>query len=401
MKTAAIIAEYNPFHNGHALMIERLRREGGCTHIAAVMSGSFVQRGDCACADKRTRVMMALRGGVDLVVELPLPWAMSGAESFARGGVSLCGALGCFDALAFGSESGDISGIKAAARLLDSREAEAVLKERLLSGEGYASARSASLSSLDERLARLLSSPNDLLAIEYCRAIDKLSLPLEPVCVRREGASHDGGAVGGVASASFIRDRLADEESRDDVIARYIPAECTEPLVAAVAAGRAPASLSRLNRAIICRLLSMSAEELSLLPDAGEGLNNRVYRRVRELSGSDCGFEGLCDSIKCKRYTHSRIRRVVLSALLGLTRELGAGLPPYIRLLGMNARGRELLSAATPALPVVSRYSDLRRLDSRANDVFFAEIVASDIFGLATPSPPPASLEQSYQLVSL
>jgi len=402
MKTAAIIAEYNPFHKGHALHIERTRRQTGATHIAAVMSGNFVQRGDAACVGKRTRALMALRGGVDLVLELPLPWAMAGAQTFARGGVGIAAALGCTDVLSFGSECGDIDLIRRAAKLSDSAEAESKLRENLARGMTFAAARAQSLMNIDSECAALLSSPNDTLGVEYCRALAQYAPSIDPFCVNREGAAHDSAepAEGSApVSASYIRALL----SRGELAAceGLLPAASYELLKEAAGKGETPADLSRLDRMLIMTLRTMDTEQLAALPDVAEGLEHRIARCAAQLSGEDAGFEKLCNEIKCKRYTHARLRRVLLSALLGITSADADGTPPYVRVLAMNSRGREILAACSAReehLPIVTRAADAVSLDERGQRIFRLEALASDIFGLTLPCLPPAGADLSSRL---
>lgn len=402
MKAAAVIAEYNPFHRGHALHLERTRTQAGATHIVAVMSGNFVQRGDAACVDKHTRARMALRGGADLVVELPLPWAMAGAQTFARGGVALAAALGCVELLSFGSECGDGELIRRAAGLCETPEALQRLHEGLEQGMSYARARAYSLSEIDPDAARVLCDPNDTLGVEYCRALEQLAPHISPFCVRREGAAHDSAQAADAempVSASFIRSVLDGGDVSS--LCRHMPADAFALLEEAVLSGSAPARLSRLDRTLLLTLRSMTSQQLARLPDVTEGLEHRIARCAAEMSGSDCGFERLCDEIKCKRYTHARLRRILLSALLGLTAAHSMGTPPYLRVLAMNRRGRELLSAKQQCgapLPVITRSAQVTELDERGREIFNLETAAADIYGLTLDSVPEKGRDVSRRL---
>jgi len=206
MKIGGVIAEFNPFHNGHAALCDGARA-GGVTHLIAVMSGNFVQRGDLAITDKRVRAACALACGVDLVIELPLPWAMSGAQVFARGGVGLLAACGCVEVLTFGSESGQLESLQALAAEIGSPGVEDRLRELLPLGLTYAKARElAARDVLRDELAGRLSSPNDLLGIEYLRAAQAADWNPEISLIKRLGVAHDGGQPkGGYASASYLR----------------------------------------------------------------------------------------------------------------------------------------------------------------------------------------------------
>lgn len=404
MKVAAIIAEYNPFHNGHALQLERTRELTGATHIVAVMSGDFVQRGDAACADKRTRALMAVRGGADLVLELPLPWAMAGAETFARGGVGIAAALGCVDVLSFGSECGDIDLIRRTAELSDSEDARRILRDRLDSGASYAAARGAALADISPECAALLSSPNDTLGVEYCRAVNSLAPAIQTVCIQRTGAAHDSCSVddGQPVSASFIRSLLSAGEDIS-VLSGFMPRTSVELLREAAEKGRAPADIGRIDRMLLHRLRTMTSEQLAQLPDVSEGLEHRIADCACRMSGDDAGFERLCSEIKCKRYTHARLRRILLSALLGVTAADSEGTSPYIRVLAMNRRGQEILTASAAArgedgLPLITRYAQVSGLDERGQRIFRLCANAADLYGLLLPAIPIAGSDYAYRL---
>lgn len=404
MKVAAVIAEYNPFHNGHALHLERTRELAGATHIAAIMSGSFVQRGDAACADKRTRALMAVRCGADLVLELPLPWAMAGAETFARGGVGIAAALGCVDILSFGSECGDIELIRRTAALSDSEDSLRLLRKYLSGGASFASARSAAIADISPECAAILSSPNDILGVEYCRSINTLAPNIQPFCVKRTGAAHDSLTADSSlpVSASYLRRRLA-ENCDSSLFERFMPEAAAALLREAVQERRATADIRRLDRALLHCLRTMSADQLSALPDVSEGLEHRIADCARRMSGADAGFDRLCDEIKCKRYTHARLRRILLSALLGITAADSAGTPPYLRVLAMNNRGREILTASSAArgetgIPLITRCAQVSALDERGRRVFELGASAADLFGLLLPEVTPAGSDYAYLL---
>ena len=222
MKAVGIVAEYNPFHSGHRYQIRKIREIFGAeTPVAAVMSGDFVQRGEAASYDKFTRAEAAVRGGVSLVIEMPLPWSLSSAESFARGGVGLLGAAGVIDALSFGSESGDLSALEKTAAVLDTPEFAEALKRELTGGTPFAAARARAARALLGESAAVLDTPNDLLAVEYIRAAAKLGYIFDYTPVRREGSTHDG-----AGSASELRALLRAGES----LAGRVPGEVWEVL---------------------------------------------------------------------------------------------------------------------------------------------------------------------------
>lgn len=371
MKTAAVVAEYNPFHCGHKYQLEKTR-EAGATHIVAIMSGNFVQRGEAAIFDKFTRARAAVECGADLVVELPLPWAMSTAQTFARGAISLAGALGCVDMLSFGSECKDASALEHVADTVYSPEFEAKLSQLLPLSASYASAREQAVSLLcGEELAGLLTNPNSILAVEYIAAAKKFGFGFEFNAVKRMGDGYNSlsASGNGFASASAIRRLIVSGDDYTSHVPVSYPSEFCD--------------FSKLDTAVLCALRKMTAEEISLAPDISEGLENRIFEAVRASASVD----ELIENIKTKRYPTARIRRIVMSLLLGVKTEHSQGLPPYIRILACNEKGREILSAANPSLPVVARASQFRQLDGRAGEIFSLECTADDIYALCfTPA---------------
>lgn len=386
-RPAAIIAEYNPFHNGHEYHIKKTR-ELGATHIAVIMSGNFVQRGDCACFSSYTRAEAALKCGADLVVQLPLPWALAPAERFACGAVSLADSLGCVDMLSFGSESGNIHQLCKAAKLSESDAVRELLHSNLSKGMSYPSAYHSAMEMSSPDMSELFSNPNDTLGLEYIRALNTLKSTITPVCIKRQGDRHDGtNPEDSFASASFIRKKLQQGE-----FCKYIPKCCQQNLIDEITSQKAPFDISKLETAMLYKLRSMSPEDIAALPDVSEGLENRIYNAVR----NSLNIDQLIAEIKTKRYTHARIRRIMLYALLGIKRGHCEGLPPYIRVLAINKTGRELLKQ--PRLPVVSRISDMSKLSESAREILNLELYSSDIFALAAPKPLECGLEARHRL---
>ena len=279
--------------------------------------------------------------------------------------------------LSFGSECGDIDALRSAAVSLDDERVRSALSRKLSLGMGFAAARTLAVREVYGELADVIEHPNDTLGVEYLRALSRLGSPIEAVCVRRKGAAHDQQTPDeNTASGSYIRAGLIAGRMPE-----YIPPQCMKLLVDATRSEQAPASLARLERAMLLRLRMMSAEDFARLPDVSEGLENRIYQAVRE----NLSVDGIISAVKTRRYSHARIRRILLCALLGIRREHGEGAPPYIRVLGMNQSGRELMSALSPALPVITRRADFKKLGQKENELFALEQLAGDIFSLATP----------------
>lgn len=392
--TAAIIAEYNPFHNGHAYHIARTRELTGAEHVLVIMSGNFVQRGDCAVIDKFTRTRMALAGGADLVLELPLPFACAGAEKFASGGVGIADALGCVDFLSFGMECDDVQGLAKAARAVSDEAIKPTLDRLLSEGKPFAAARTEAVRQVyGDETAALLCLPNNTLGVEYLRALTRTSSAIRPIGIPRQGAGHHSlHASDEFASATALRKMLTEGEL--SIAALYLPEAARELLRERMAEGTAPASLRHCERAVLARLRGMTKEQLLRLPDISEGLENRLYDSIRS-AGS---LEELYASVKTKRYSHARIRRIVLSAFLGLRAAHGESLP-YIRILGMNGRGRKLLSAAEPTLPIISSHKHVAGLPQEAQNVYRLECHADDMWALMTPTVQPCGADMTAKMI--
>ena len=384
MKIAGIVAEYNPFHNGHAHHIERTRAPegGGASHVAVVLSGCFVQRGEPALLPKASRVRMALAGGADLVLELPVPWSLSSAEGFAFGAVSLLDALGCVDLLSFGSGCGDLARLEAAVEALEDPRFPKLLAYHLEGGIPFPEARQRTVAELRSAgLASLFEEANNTLGIEYLKALRRLSSPIRPFTIPRFGAGHDAPLpAGDMASASLLRSMVQG--------GRLVNA--------------AAADTSRLERAVLARLRRLSAEDFARLPGVSEGLENRLANAARK-AGS---LAELLELAKTRRYPLTRLQRLVWSAFLGIPASLAGGPaqggwnpPPYIRVLGMNERGGEILRQAKPRLPLLTKASQLEPLDERSRKVFALESRAADLYALALPKPYPCGAEYTTGLI--
>ncbi len=396
MLTAGIIAEYNPFHFGHALLIRRLRQLGA-THIAVVMSGNFVQRGDAAILSKWARAKQAMLFGADLVIELPLPWAVAGAEKFATGGVSLLNELGA-DVIGFGSESGNIDQLRSAAEALSSPLLGEAIRKELASGKTFASARQAAVEFLfGAETAEILREPNNILGIEYLKSSEKLHTELVPWTIRREGAAHDSECPeSNTASARQIRSLLM--EGRD--CSGLIPKSAWEILSHEAAEGRAPADLRYEERAVLAKLRCLTRAEYSELPDLSEGLENRIFSALQKATT----LSELYILAKTKRYPLARIRRIVLAAFLGLKACHGAGLPPYLRVLGINGEnGAQLLkqAAGKTDLPILTRSADFSVLKGTAKTIGDLENQSSDLYALCMPKALPCGSDRTSGVVVL
>lgn len=391
-----IVAEFNPFHNGHKYIVDTLKANGENT-ITAVMSESFVQRGECACMSPYERTKAALLNGIDLVLSLPVPYATASAERFALGGVTVLGSMGCIDALGFGSECGDVECLTKCAKAITAEEFSPLLENRLSEGLSFPTARQKALRDMyGDDFADALSSPNDLLGVEYIKAIDKNKFPIKPIAIKRVGVSHDSNEVSvNFCSASAIRSFL----KNGNEIKEFMPEESFDVLNEAVLSGNAPADFTELENAILYKLRTMSIDDFKNIPDVSEGLEYRFFEAVR----NSVTLTEILEKVKTKRYTHSRLRRIVLCALLGITEEYTDIPVPYIRVLGFNEKGAEILKKAknTATLPIVTKSSDIKYLDENAKKIFELECKARDIFSLCLPVPQVCGKEMTDKLIVL
>ena len=386
MSVTGIIAEFNPLHTGHAHLLERAKERGT---VVAVISGNFVQRGDLAIAEKRVRARAALLGGADSVLELTVAYSMSTAQNFALGGVSALNAVGC-DSLIFGSESGDITELNAACEILNTKEFSERLNIHLATGMTFAAARENAACDLGLKKG-VLSGANNNLAVEYMCAAENIGADFEFVTLKRQGAGHDSSEVsGGYASASLIRERLLSGDY--DFCRSYI----SESVFSLLQPSNI-ADIRRIEKAVLAVLRTRTVNELKSLPDISEGIENKLFSAIRVATSLD----DLYNRVKVKRYTLARIRRLALSALIGLDSTFFMKQPPYIRVLGFNKRGMALLKerSVNSAIPVVSRVSEIKKLSEPALKLFETECRATDLFALALPTPAPCGLEYTSKII--
>jgi predicted nucleotidyltransferase len=378
---AGIIAEYNPFHNGHAYHIaETRKRLGDSCAVVCVMSAHAVQRGEFAICDASIRARAALRHGADLVVALPAPWSCASAGRFAEGAVAALTALGMVSHASFGIEADTLEPLRALDGGMDSDRYRSVFHELRSRGLSFPDAQAkAAAHTLGADAAALLDGPNNTLALCYLRALRGTGI--KPLGIQRTGAAHDAAITHArYASASAIRKLW--REGGD--FSAYVPDMAGEPSSSLPAV-----DVLRCERAVLASLRTLTPQKALALPEVGrEGLHERLLRAARDA----CSLEELYALAKTKRYTHSRIRRLVLSAYLGLTEELAAAGPQYIRVLGFTERGRTLLRVCRirgTALPVITKPASARLLSEAAQTRFEAECRVDDLYGLARATPIP------------
>ena len=360
MEFAGIIAEYDPFHNGHAAQLQMLRARGA-GRIAVCISAAAVQRGGFPLLPEPVRVQAALQAGADLVAALPAPYACLGAEGFAAAGVALLTALGC-DTLAFGAETPDVGLLMRAARLVDSSALAEGLQRHLAGGATFAAARAAAAEELEPGTGALLASPNNILGVEYCKAILRQGSHLQPLPLPRLAAGHgtaETGAIQGrpVASASYLRE-LAWGQGLDTAL-EFVPAQAAALYRASADRGEL-LDPDKFSVAVLSRLRSRTPEELSRLRGLSEGLENRLYGAIRQAGDVD----ELYTLLKTKRYPHARLRRLVLDAAMNVTADRVPRQPPWLHVLG--ARRTALAALRYAELPASTSLAELSRLSDES-----------------------------------
>lgn len=406
MRTVGIIVEYNPFHNGHLYHLQQSLKITKSDAVIAVMSGHFLQRGEPALLNKWTRAEMALRGGCDVVVELPVAYSSQAAEWFAYGAAALLDATGVVDALCFGSEAGDIAPLRRVARLL-AHEPDAFagfMADELRTGASYPAAYSGAVRRFmaaagdAEAAAFPFEQPNNTLGLHYLLALERLGSAIEPFSLRREKAGYSQTSItdAQIASATAIR-KLVAESPSPDCAAPFVPASTLELLLRDHEAGRGRNSWQHYAPQLFHKLVSEPAAALSRYHEISEGLEHRIKRALPELT--ELAFEPLLERLKTKRYTRTKLQRALLAILLGHDKELLApdrlrtGVQ-YIRVLGYSERGRELLkrmrkSAKLPILQSAAGHA--------ADFPYLAlDVQATSVYALAWPDASPRDLFRDY-----
>ena len=379
MSVIGIVGEYNPFHYGHKHHIAETKRLLGedCPVVCA-MSGDFIQRGEAAVYSKFARAEAAVRSGVDLVLELPPAWALSSAEGFARGAVGLLGSIGVVTHLSFGSECGEVEPLETLAEILLDPLIGADIRRELEAQEGipFAAARQRAVAKRAGELSGQLETPNNILAVEYIKAVYEQGLSIKPVTVQRFGSGHDKMSERGHKSAAEIRRALANGAD----ISASVPGSAYEIYRREDKLGRGPVLMENLESAMISRLRMLPDSAFAALPDAGEGLNNRLARAAREESGLDA----VIAAAKSKRYALSRIRRMVMCAVLGISADMSRETPPYARVLAANARGCALLRDmdGKARIPVITKPAAVKELGAECREVFDRSSSAHDLYVL-------------------
>ena len=420
-KVLGIIAEYNPFHNGHLYHLEASKKLTGANYTVAIISGNFTQRGSTSIVDKWSKTKMALENGIDLVIELPVLYSISSAENFADGAIKILNSLGIVDYLSFGAETSDISILNNIANILYSEpeEYKKLLSIELEKGLSFPKARENAL--LDyiknsddivpenriidfEKYSKILSSPNNILGIEYLKALKKYNSSIKPMCISRFKAEYNSSNFSeNIASATAIRELIKNKNF--DTIKTVIPLESSSVLMDCINSGCVVPDLNYFEKEIIYTLRKMSIEEIANIPDVSEGLEFSIKKAANSCNN----IYDFLDIVKSKRYTVTRLQRILLYALLGISKEdmqLSKKVEkPYIRVLGFNDNGKKLVSEIATKNPELKLITSVKKfVDSNSNKdlqiIFDKDILATDVYSLAFENNSLANLDFKNSVIT-
>ena len=402
-----IVSEYNPFHNGHIHHLQVSKQLTKTDFTVAVMSGNFVQRGDTALVDKWTRTEMALKSGIDLVIELPTVYALSSAENFADGAVKILNSLGVVDFISFGSEIGEITPLLEVANVLykEPKEFSSLITTQLRSGLSYPKAREIALSQFfgsSKKYSSIVSNPNNILGVEYLKSLKKHRSHIRPLTIKRDYADYNSTQEkNGIASATAIRTMIQNKKN----VHRVVPYETYELLEKCKEEGKIVPSLAVFEKEIIYTLRKMTLSEIADLPDVSEGLENKIKAAANNVNS----LEELIAAIKSKRYTQSRIQRILLYALLDISKKdinQSKRVTPYIRVLGFNKHGKRIISAIAAANPKLKIIVSVKKFlenstDNTLKNMISKDILATNIYTLGYKKDSIANLDFTHKVVEV
>ena len=405
-RVLGIIAEYNPFHNGHLYHIARSKQETNAQYIVGVISGNFVQRGNTSIVNKWTKARMALLNGVDLVIELPTVYSISSAENFAEGAIKILNSLGIVDTISFGMETNDISTLNNIANVLynEPKEYVTILSHELSKGNSFPKAReNALMMYLNDikRYANVLTGSNNILGIEYLKAMRKTKSKIIPIGIKREKVLYnDKYIVDEFASATAIRKMLMTRSLND--ISKVMPRNSYLLLGDELKKGHYVIDISRFEKEIIYNLRKMSKEEIAKLPEVSEGLENSI----KNAADSCNNLKDLINMVKTKRFTQTRIQRILLYSLIGITKkqmDTSRKISPYVRVLGFNNKGKELISEMMKLNPKLNVITSVKKyIDTVANrnlkEMLETDIMATNIYTLGYYSDSYSNLDYTNKI---
>ena len=401
-----IIAEYNPFHNGHLYHILKSKEQAGADTVVVAMGGNFTQRGEASIVDKWTKAEMAIANGADLVIEIPTLYAVSSAENFADGAIKILNSLKVVNSISFGTETEDISKLNIVANLLceEPKEYKEILEKELKKGVSYPKAREEAIIKYlnDKSYKTILSEPNNILGIEYLKALKKYKSRIKPISLQRKGTGHlSKDYTSELASATYIRELINKGKLKD--VKKFVTPATYTILSEELKYGHFVSSISELEKVIIYKLRCMSINEIANLADVSEGLENSIKKAANSCNT----VEEFINAVISKRYTKTRIQRILLYALLGITKkdiQMSKKLNPYIRVLGANEKGKNLISKISRANPKIKIVTSVKKfmdgsLDKNLKSMMQKDIQATDIYTLGFKSDSWGNLDYTKNIV--
>ena len=412
-RVLGIIAEYNPFHNGHMYHLQKAKEQSGAKYCICVMSGNFVQRGNTSIVNKWKKAEMALLNGVDLVIELPTIYSVASAEGFSLGAIKLLNNLKIVDAISFGTETSDFAALNNISSIVNEEpmKYKSILNSELKKGLSFPKARENALMLYlndNKRYDNILNTPKNILAIEYLKALKKIKSIIQPIPIKREKVYYnDNVIVDEFASATAIRKLLKNEEFSE--IRKVVPKSTYQILEKETELGNVVLDLSRYEKEIIYNLRRMTVSEIAELPDVNEGLEHSL----KNAANYSNDITNLINIVKTKRYTVTRIQRILICALLGITkRDVGMAkkTEPYIRVLGFNEKGKELISRINKQNPKATVITSVKKFQDKNNNnknskiykrLLDIDIFSTNVYTMACKSESLANLDYTKNMVIL
>ena len=407
-KVLGIIAEYNPFHNGHALHLAKSKEETGAEYVICIMSGNFVQRGNTSIVNKWLKTEMALKNGIDLVLELPTIYSVSSAENFAEGSIKLLNSLKIVDSISFGSENSDIDILNRLATIFykEPRRYLELLSMELKKGLSFPKARENAISLYlnNPIYSEILNKSNNILSIEYLKALKKYKSHIRPVAIKREKVFYSSNCiVDEYASATAIREMIKSNQYND--IRKVMPRTSYDLLMDEIEKKHCVIDLVNFEKEILYRLRNLSANELKNFPEVNEGLENVI----KNASNSCNSLTELINKVKSKRYTQTRIQRILIYILLNITKKdmsLAKKSIPYARILGYSSKGKDLISEINNANPKLTLITSVKKfMDKPGNKIYKSmlskDILATNIYTLAYMNNSVANLDYTKRIVTI
>ena len=414
-KILGIITEYNPFHNGHLYHLKESKKQTNCQYSICVMSGNFTQRGSTSIIDKWSKAKMAIQNGVDLVIELPTLYAISSAENFAYGAIKVLDSLNIVTDISFGTESNNINLLDNISHLLltEPEEFKALLNEELGKGVSFPKAREIACTKYLQKNSpenislynNILFSPNNILGIEYLKALKKLNSKITPHIINRIESDHNSIDIkNNIVSSSAIRNIISKNQNLE-ILKNLMPENSYNILIENFESGHIVTDISGFEKEIIYSLRQMSTQDISKLADVKEGLEYKIKDAANSCNNLDTFF----DIVKSKRFTHTRLQRILLYSLLNITKEdmlLSKKITPYIHVLGLNSNGRNLLSQISKTNPELRIITSVKKFENTCTDlnlkhILEKDILATNIYTLAYTKNSFANLDYTTHLINI